>query len=66
MKCPYCEYKHGWDDGDSEDDDSVGVKGDFFWLDSYMIKYAIHDTYNSIVEKTLFACPSCGKTFIKV
>jgi len=60
MKCPHCEYSDGVDpeqnykkiDGDS---------GAFYRLP---VKVEREENYRT-EQKTLFACPKCGKTFIE-
>lgn len=64
MKCPHCNYIHGWDN------DSLtnvnGSSGDFYSL-SNEVK-AERDAHSYHIRKEIayvFACPSCRKLFIE-
>jgi len=58
MKCPHCEYEHGWS---NEQDAMVkGKEGDFFHQDALLVRGRDGEQQ----ERKLFACPSCLKTFI--
>jgi transposase-like protein len=57
MICPYCGYEHTYT--------NTGKKGTFFTLSVPMIQSADGYGYWDVKE-TLYACPSCGKTFIEV
>lgn len=58
MKCPYCNYEHGW----SNEQSNVieGVKGDFYALP---IKLEKTDSFY-VDRKDLYACPDCLKVFV--
>lgn len=62
MICPHCEYEHGCNyDLDKE---IKGDKGTFYELPIEMTK---RDAWESETEiRILYACPSCGKTFIDI
>jgi len=62
MKCPHCEYEHGWSSEELKNID--GSHGEFFYLP---VKFSREKEsyYGLIYEKrTLVGCPSCSKTFI--
>jgi len=65
MICPHCNYIHGseWDEVDtSKLVKHVGDKGAFYELQLRVNR--THETCYYGEDKTLFACPSCMKTFI--
>jgi hypothetical protein len=58
MKCPHCDYVHGWD---AEKMEVVkGKEGDFYKLPVEMTR----SRYGVVDRRDLYACPSCRKTFI--
>lgn len=58
MKCPHCNYEHGWS---GELGETVnGSEGGFYHLGVEMKRRG--DGGDDTV--TLYACPSCKKTFI--
>ena len=64
MKCPHCEYEHGftW-----HEDEPVNVEGDHggFWKLPNVMERHDSGSYNDDRETTvLYACPKCKKTFI--
>lgn len=61
MKCPHCNYQHGYDYEAKKD--IRGLEGEFFSLSVDMRQTMEHINYR---ERTLYACPKCGKTFIEV
>jgi hypothetical protein len=65
MKCPYCEYKHGycWIDGTYED--IKGDEGKFYQLSNGIVATREEAFCDPSTEK-IHACPSCGKIFIEV
>jgi hypothetical protein len=59
MKCPHCEYEHGWSNEKRED-----VKGEhdgFYVLPVELEQRTSWDT-NRV---GLYACPACRKTFVE-
>lgn len=65
MKCPNCNYEHGWS---GEKLESIkGNKGDFFEMSNDMkmtrsdnsLSWRRHDE-----TRDVFGCPSCGNIFI--
>jgi predicted RNA-binding Zn-ribbon protein involved in translation (DUF1610 family) len=63
MKCPHCGYAHG---SEWVDDDPVDVKGecgDFYELPLEVSRTSLYNY--SKQTRTLYACPSCTKTFIE-
>ncbi len=63
MKCPYCDYEHGWS-GDKME--SVkGAEGDFFNL-SNQVQMRRDNEYRGYGDETrsVFGCPSCNKIFM--
>lgn len=65
MKCPYCEYEHGWS---GEIMDMVeGEEGEFFTLSNNVQALRINPCYDNGVEREVVQfCPKCGKCFIEV
>ena len=60
MKCPHCDYFHGFDFEKFET--TIGDKGGYFSLPIKMerkIDWAVQ-------QMPLYACPSCGKVFTNV
>ena len=60
MKCPKCEYEHGYSNEQNNNID--GAKGDF-WEQPVPLERG--SSWN-IERKRLYACPSCGVAFINV
>lgn len=62
MKCPHCNYEHGWS---GEHLDMIdGQKGDLYKLPVMMERESL--TYHRYKEPAyLYGCPSCKKTFIE-
>lgn len=66
MKCPHCNYAHGfyWDGDDPVD--ICGDEGEFYRL-PIGVERERRFSYNPEPEReTLYACPKCGKTFIDI
>ncbi len=69
MKCPKCEYHHGWDWVYANDDisgnyvETDGGDGDFYDL---AIDVSRQRLYHEDERKKVYACPSCGCLFIDV
>ena len=62
MICPHCEYEHGWNY--EREENVIGKKELFYTLPVEMKRT---HTYGSVTEREIiYACPSCGKTFIEV
>ena len=60
MKCPHCNYVHGWD---AESGSSIeGKEGDFY-EDPVRLERRTYSYYSQESVK-LYACPSCRKAFI--
>lgn len=62
MKCPHCDYEHGWSGEILEL--ICGERGDFYRLPIAAVRYSpgySNDCHESV---ELFSCPSCRKTFI--
>ena len=60
MKCPHCEYEHGWS---GEKLDVVeGEDGDFFELSNKI--RARRDSAHGSDSAPVYACPCCRKVFI--
>jgi len=69
MICPHCEYENGgkMDCDKNEWVEIEGNKGSFWVSKLDMERNEGSDCYSNGYEKTkLYACPSCGKTFIEV
>lgn len=60
MKCPYCEYEYGWCWVNDDYIEVGGEHGEFYELP---VEFKRYDRYTS-QTRTLYACPSCSKTFI--
>lgn len=60
MKCPHCDYFHGWNYDKKEE--IKGESGEFYFLDTMLKRYAFWDTGE---KAKLYACPACRKTFIE-
>lgn len=65
MKCPHCEYEHGW--SGEKLDVIYGKNGDFFVLSNDV--QAVRpggSVFSCLAEetRTVYACPSCRKVFI--
>ncbi len=64
MKCPHCNYIHGYENVDGDFQSVHGDDGDF-WASPVQMERG-PDGYTSNKEQTaLLACPSCCKTFIQ-
>lgn len=65
MKCPYCEYEHGW--SNEKLGDVKGDKGDFFTTneENPLLRVDVY-SWRRVERKEVFGCPSCGKLFIEV
>lgn len=70
MECPHCKYQHGfsWYKTESQDEKEFknvnGEDGEFYRLPVKMQRgnrYGYDDEF-----ETLYACPSCSKTFIDI
>jgi len=61
MKCPNCQYEHGYNR--ELGTDIKGKVGEFFENPVKMVRNDM-ETYCEITSK-LFACPSCGIAFIQ-
>jgi len=60
MKCPHCNYEHGYNL--TKDKDFNGSKGNFYELPIKMER----DGYDFRLEKAhLYGCPECEKLFIR-
>lgn len=68
IECPHCNYKHGGFLNDSGDWEDIETKEGEFWTHPLTMKRNEgSDWYsNGDKETPLYACPSCGKTFIEV
>ena len=66
MKCPYCEYQHGyyWD-ADDKYVNAKGEHGDFWTLVINMERNVGPDYYSDGSRKAdLMGCPKCKKVFL--
>lgn len=63
MKCPHCEYEHGWS---GEKLDVVeGEDGGFFELSNRIVACRNEVGYGDGEEtRPVYACPCCRKVFI--
>ncbi len=61
MKCPHCEYEHGFTWVGDNYTRIEGEHGDFYELPVEVKRYNGY----SEQSKYLYACPSCSKTFIE-
>jgi len=63
MKCPYCDYKDGWDSKNLK-----VVEGDSGELFTLSNDIKAERTYESgyLRRETVYFCPECGKPFIDV
>lgn len=59
MICPHCKYEHGWNY--EKEENVIGNSGTFFMLPIEMTK---KDPWEEIEREYLYACPSCGISFI--
>lgn len=60
MVCPHCKYENGWND--ELEKQINGEKGKFYKSILPMQKKTWYDDE----QRTLYACPACGKTFINI
>lgn len=60
MKCPHCDYEHGWSSEKSKR--ILGKKGEFYAMPVKMERTYIH--YSSDVAY-MYGCPNCMKVFIR-
>lgn len=70
MICTHCNYEHGGKmDWDKQPADWVEIEGDCgdFWVHPIKMKRNVGADYysNGDEEVSLYACPSCNKTFIE-
>lgn len=61
MKCPHCEYEHGW--SGEEMDVIEGKEGAFFQL-SNSIQMERDESSWTPETRNLYGCPSCNKLFM--
>jgi len=61
MRCPNCNYKHGWN-GKSLTD-IKGEHGAFFILSNDVM--AERRNFGEIFSRDVYFCPKCGLSFIK-
>lgn len=61
MKCPHCEYEHGW--SGEEMDVSKGKEGEFFQL-SNSIQMERSGSYGGTDKRYVYGCPACNKLFM--
>lgn len=59
MKCPHCDYQHGY--SVEENSDIKSEHGKFYQL-SNLVKMERPDTYEK--QLNLYGCPSCKKVFM--
>jgi len=64
MKCPYCNYKSGWDGDASKNIE--GEEGDFFQISNEitMIRKSLEFYHREYDTKYLYGCPKCKKIFM--
>lgn len=63
MKCPYCEYEHGWSGEQCKD--VKGESGNFYELSNDVRAERDTSYYHHHKEKaTVYGCPKCKKVFI--
>lgn len=63
MKCPHCDYEHGYTSDYSKE--IQGEDGDFFELESHQVIREEESCQGRSKEtRTVYACPSCRKMFI--
>lgn len=62
MKCPHCEYEHGWSNTSTANID--GKEGDFYSF-PIPITRNVYSYRSAREEATMYACPSCRKMFIE-
>ena len=61
MKCPYCNYFHGWDSEKSSHEE--GDKGEFYELP---IQFKRAPKFMGYVDsEKVYACPKCKKLFLE-
>lgn len=63
MKCPHCEYKHGYEWVKEANEKIEGDKGDFF---SLPIKMEREAPWEPKEEEQIYGCPNCGILFMNV
>lgn len=63
MKCPHCEYEHGWSNTSMTKVDDKAT-GDFYQFPIQMSREAAYSYHYSKDEVSVYACPSCKKMFI--
>ena len=62
MKCPYCDYQHGWDGEANKDIE--GINGGFFTL-SNDVKMERNEGWRYRNEtNNIMGCPKCSKLFM--
>lgn len=62
MKCPHCEYEHGWS---AEQLDVIeGKEGHFFQMSNNIVATRPGQCGHYQKTCTVYACPSCRKVFI--
>ena len=62
MKCPHCEYEHGWSNTSMTKID--GKYDDFYTFPIPVTREAKYSYPSPKDEATMYACPSCKKMFI--
>lgn len=60
MKCPNCNYLHGWDN--SQLKNIAGEAGNFYRLPINMERIS---SYDDMDREPVYACPHCGMVFIE-
>ena len=72
MKCPHCNYKHGYeweedDEGDTEMVEHQGYHGDFYRLSNGVKmerqRYSFEDEWTDTMQ--IRGCPKCNKLFME-
>jgi hypothetical protein len=72
MKCPHCDYEHDpdgsfYDDNDKYVEGVLGEHGGFYKMPVKMERMRSSNEYYYDYDTTLslYACPSCMKTFVE-
>ncbi len=64
MKCPICNYKHGYELSENGGYDMVeGEEGDFYSISNSIEMNREHQGYGD--NKTIVGCPKCNILFME-
>ena len=63
MKCPHCNYEHGWHGGEMKT--IKGEKGEFFTLSNNISAVRPDPIEFGNESRKIYGCPECLKLFIE-